>query len=159
MNAKQAAEKAMNLGKQLQAVIEVGEVLNEIGDIELATEKAKEDTCAAQTIHFDTEVALKAIQDQVNIANVDFERVKREAKDLNADSKARRDHMIGKAREEASKMVEEATRGANDLVAKAKNDIHTLQNKRDALLKEITDSQQAVTNLENQMKALRERLG
>ncbi len=159
MNAKQAAEKAINLGKQLQAVIEVGEVLNEIGDLELAKEKAIEEANEAAARWIASSDSLKAIKDDINIAQVDFERIKREAKELNINSKARRDRMIGVAREEASKMVKEATKGANDLIANAEDDINKLQNKRDGLLKEITDSQKGVTNLENQMKALRERLG
>ena len=41
MNAKQAAEKAMNLGKQLQAVIDIGEVLDRIGNLDTAISEVR----------------------------------------------------------------------------------------------------------------------
>ncbi len=159
MNAKQAAEKALNLGKQLQAVIDVGEVLNEIGDLEIAKKKAEEETKRA-------EEGLELAQGEqytaagaCSRAREDFINIKAESKEHIAEATRVHDHLIAVAREERDKMIKQATESSNALVEKAKTEIHGLQNKRDGLLKEITNAQKGVTNLENQMKALKERLG
>ena len=159
MNAKQAAEKALNLGKQLQAVIDVGQVLNEIGDLEIAAYKSKVD---ANIAHKDCNEAMEELQvvtDAVNLAQIDVAAAKAEAIKTRDEAIVAHDHMIAVARSTRDDMIKKATDSSNALVERAKSEIHGLQNKRDGLLKEITDAQVGVTNLENQMHALKERLG
>ncbi len=159
MTIKNAAEKAMHLGKQLQAVIEVGKVLDEIGDLENAKQEAERDTKQAESNRFDAEAELAKTKQAIVIAENDFKTIKLAAKDYKNESAARCHLMLANARKERDKIVLAATRGSEERVNKATQEINTLHNKRDALLKEVTNTQIDVTNLENQMRALRERLG
>ncbi len=159
MNAKQAAEKALNLGKQLQAVIDVGEVLNEIGDLESARKNAEDQAQDAIDAAEQALDDLKAIQDSLSSAKADLAAAKAEAIKTRDEAIVAHDHMIAVARAERDNMIRKATDSSNALVERAKSEIDGMENRRDGLLKEITDNQKAVTNLENQMRALKDRLG
>jgi hypothetical protein len=79
LTLRQAAEKAVNLGRQLKAVIEVGEYLQGVVNLEsLATEAQKraDEAVAART---EAEAALRSIQDEHASASANLEAVKAEA--------------------------------------------------------------------------------
>ena len=159
MTIKQDAEKAMHLGKQLQAVIDIGEVLNEIGDLEVAKTEAKRD---ARKAHEDCNAALEdfdLVTKFLDTVRSDLKVAKAEVMKTHDDGIIARDHMIAEARAERDNMVRKATQSSEALIARANSEINGLQDRRDVLLKEITDSQERVTNLENQMRGLKERLG
>ncbi len=159
MNAKQAAEKALNLGKQLQAVIDVGEVLDRIGNLELAESSAHRDAMEAFSKREEVETELKEAEGNLELVRTECSYAKAEAKKVMDEATQSHDHMLAVAREERDKMIKQTTESSNAFVEKAKSEIHSLQNKRDGLLKEVTDAQKSVTNLENQMKALKDSLG
>ena len=159
MTIKNAAEKAMHLGKQLQAVIEVGKVLDEIGDLDNARIEAERGAALAKE-------GLELAQSEQNIAAVacsrardDFQNLKKEMKEYQAEATARHDHIIAEARKERDVILSDTNHSSEQRVAKANQEVNALQDTKDKLLKEITDAQKSVTNLENQMKALKERLG
>ena len=159
MTIKNAAEKAMHLGKQLQAVIEVGKVLDEIGDLENAKQEAERDTKQAESDRFDAEVELAKTKQAIIIAENDFKTIQSNAKAHTDKTETKCNKMMAEARRERDRQLTSATQGANKLITEATQTINGLQDKRDALLKEVTNTQIDVTNLENQMRALRERLG
>ena len=159
MTIKNAAEKAMHLGKQLQAVIEVGKVLDEIGDLENAKQEAERDTKQAESNRFDAEAELAKTKQAIVIAENDFKTIKLAAKDYKNESTARCHLMLANARKERDKIVLAATRGSEERVNKATQEINSLQDKRDNLLQEITTVESRLHNLKDQMRGLRERLG
>ena len=159
MTIKNAAEKAMHLGKQLQAVIEVGKVLDEIGDLENAKQEAERDTKQAESDRFDAEVELAKTKQAIVIAENDFKTIKSNAKAHTDETETRCNKMMAEARRERDRQLTSATQGANKLTSEATQTINGLQDKKDRLLREVTNVQVDVTNLENQMRALKERLG
>ncbi len=159
MTIKNAAEKAMHLGKQLQAVIEGGKVLDEIGDLENAKQEAERDTKQAESDRSDSEVELAETKQTIVIAENDFKTIKLAAQDYKNESAARCHLMLANARKERDKIVLAATRGSEERVNKATQEINSLHNKRDALLQEITTVESRLNNLKDQMRGLRERLG
>ncbi len=159
MTIKHAAEKAMHLGKQLQAVIEVGKVLDEIGDLENARQEAERDTKQAESDRCDAGVELAETKQAIVTAEIDFKTIKLVAKDYKDESTARCNLILANARKERDKIVLAATRGSEERISKATTEVHNLHNKRDDLLKEITTVESRLHNLEDQMRGLRERLG
>lgn len=156
---KQAAEKAINLGKQLQAIIDVGKVLDQIGDLENAKVEAERDTKSAILTKEKFLKELSNVEQKLVVAKTDFKNVQEKTKKYSEESIVRHNSLIAEGRKERDKLITVATQGANELIAKANQTVKSLQEKRDRLLKEITDAQVAVTNLENQMRALKDRLG
>ncbi len=156
---KAVAEKAMHLGKQLKAVIEVGEVLDEIGDLELYKAECFREAEKAENAKFkavkDFEVASTALKAAENGLKV----IKEEAKKIIDEAKQRSHTVTAAARKQHDDIMASAIKGSDAKVDEAKSEVVLLHAKRDKLLKEITDGQQAVTNLETQMLALKERLG
>ena len=122
-------------------------------------QEAERDTRASVVAHETALIVLAELQQIIITAETDFKTIKLEAKDYKDESTARCNLMLAKARTERDKIVLAATRGSEERVNKATQEINSLQNKRDKLLKEITDVQKNVTNLENQMKALKDSLG
>ena len=159
MNIKDAAEKAIHLGKQLQAVVAVGKVLDEICDLENARVEAERDTKEAQDTKKKIIEDLARIRYHIGIAETDFETVKSASKKHETNTTVKCNRLIAEARKERDSIIKAATKGSAERVDKATQTVNSLQDKRDALLKDITNSQSALTNLENQMKALRDRLG
>lgn len=156
---KQTAEKAINLGKQLQAVIDVGEVLEEIGNLDNARIEAERDKQTAIVAKKKAEKELSKIEDCLAVVKNDYRNTQKQIKDQIVEGTSRHDHMIAEARKESDALVTNATQNSEELVVKATQVVNNLQDKRDKLLKEITNAQDRVSNLENQMRGLRERLG
>ncbi len=159
MTIKNAAEKAMHLGKQLQAVMEVGKVLEEIGDLENARQEAERDTKQAESDRFDSEAALAETKQAIVTAEIDFKTIKLAAKDYKDESTARCNLMLAGARKERDKIVLAANLGSEKRVNTATQEIDSLHNRRDDLLQEITTVESRLHNLKDQMRGLRERLG
>ncbi len=159
MTIKNAAEKAMHLGKQLQAVIEVGKVLDEIGDLENAKQEAERDTKQAESDRFDAQIELAETREAIVIAETDFENIKSNSKAYTDKVEIECNNMMAEARRERDRQLTAATKNCNKLVTEATQTINNLQDKRDRLLKEVTTVQMDVTNLEKQMQALKDRLG
>ena len=159
MTIKNAAEKALHLGKQLQAVIEVGKVLDEIGDLENARQEAERDTKEARLAATVADEELAGIEHAVEVAEKDFETVKVNSKAYEDETTARCNQMMATARKERDGILTAANRGSEERVTKATQEVQALQDKRDGLLREVTTAQTAVTNLENQTRGLKERLG
>ncbi len=159
MTIKNAAEKAMHLGKQLQAVVEVGKVLDEIGDLENAKVESERDARKAHEEFKQASEKRNLIRNSLAQSEKDLTFAKEKIKQTNAEATARHDHIIAEARKERDATLLAAKESSEQRVAKANQEVNALHDQRDKLLKEVTDVQAAVTALENQMKALKERLG
>lgn len=156
---KQAAEKAINLGKQLQAIIDVGEVLDEIGNLEEAKREAADLKKQAETDRFDAEAVLKELNEKIVDAEKYLQHTKNEAIKTLDDVNKARNHLLAKAREERDKIVKAATDKANEITKTAETRVSELTNQADVLIKENESLQKSLENLRYEMKVLRERLG
>ncbi len=156
---KQTADKALHLGKQLKAVIEVGEVLDRLGDLELAQIEMEAATKVCREEHAQAYLDLNQVQADLRDQRAQVDAAKAEVIRILAEGTMARDQLLAQARATRDDMIASTTKSTNALVADVNAKIHSLHEKRDSLFKEVTDAQQAVTNLERQMKALKERLG
>ncbi len=89
MNIKDAAEKALHLGKQLQAIVEVGKVLNEIGDLDNAKVEATRDANLAHANQLEAENTLKQVQQALQEAKDLLDKAKKDFKTLEAEAHQR----------------------------------------------------------------------
>lgn len=117
---RQAAEKAMNLGKQLKAVVEVGEFLEGIADAEQLAREANE---AAEAATKRRDEVSEALADEEMVLRAAVERVgkaKEEAEKVSRDAKAVAAVIVAEANGKADKIVKEATAQAEKAVAQAR---------------------------------------
>jgi len=156
---KQAAEKAINLGKQLQAIIDVGEVLDQIGNLEEAKREASDLKKKAETDHFEAASALKILRDKVHDAEHYLQQTKNEAVKTLDDVNIARDNLFATAKEEAQNIVKAATDGANIAIKQGEKDVKVLTDQREELLKESEQLSVDLGVLRYEMGQLRQRLG
>ncbi len=156
---KQAAEKAMNLGKQLQAIIDVGEVLDQIGNLEEAKQEAADLKKKAEADRFDAEVALKELNGEVAETNAYIKRTKAEAVKILADTNVARERILGTAREEKDSTIKASNKVAAEIIKTAEDTVSELTAQSDKLSKENETLEKSLNNLRYEMKVLRERLG
>ncbi len=159
MNAKQAAEKAMNLGKQLQAVIDVGDVLDRIGNLDTAVAEAKEATTRAESDRQDAEEKLNNVQEEVDQALKELQDSKDEAIKILADTNTARATLLAKARADKDETIESASNHAADLIKQAKDRVSVLALEADKLTQENEKLQKSLETGRYEMQVLRERLG
>ncbi len=155
--AAQMAKIAQNLGKQLQAVIEVREFLEELGNLEQAISEAKnaslaatEERYEAEKQRFDAGVALVVEQENLQAAKANTQQVTHEAK-------ARSEQLIAQARETASDTIGKATADANGRIEGATASVQRLEKKRASLAGQIAELEAEYTTLKRGFKALIER--
>ncbi len=159
ISAKQAAEKCMNLGKQFQAVIDIGECLDRIGNLETAISEAKVATTTADSDRFAAEAKRTDVQEKVDQALKELQDAKNEAIKVLDDVNIARTRLTAQAREQANQIVATATKGANDSVKKGQDQVDILLVRRENLLKETEEISTSLDALRYEMRQLRERLG
>ena len=159
MNLKQTADKAKNLGKQLQAVIEVGQVLDELGDLEIAKNEYLRDSKQAYEKKIQTQDELKEVQKLLKKASERFDVVKKDATKLETESIERKNLIIGTARADGDKIKKNSEKYSNDLIEQVQADVKYLEETRTARLTEINTLNTRLEYLRAEMKALHERLG
>lgn len=159
MSLKQTADKAKNLGKQLQAVIEVGQVLDELGDLEIAKNEYLRDSKQAYEKKIQTQDELKEVQKLLKKASERFDVIKKDATKLETESIERKNLIIGTARAEGDKIKKNSEKYSNDLIEQVQADVKYLEETRTARLTEINSLNTRLEYLRDEMKALQERLG
>ena len=158
ISAKQAAEKCMNLGKQFQAVIDIGECLDRIGNLETAIAEAKVATTTADSDRFAAEAKRADVQEQVNQALKELQDSKNEAIKILADTNIARENLLAKARADRDETVQVAADDAANLIKNAKNRVSVLTSEADKLTEENGKLRESLTHLRYEMQVLRERL-
>ncbi len=159
MNIRQAADQAMNLGKQLQAVIDVGNTLNELGDLAQAHSEALARTQTAVTEQEKAESELVKVQASIEVGKLDLSRARSEVKKVLANATQQEANILALAREEKEKIRKLNEESCKVLVENTNQEVHSLENYKSNLTKEVVEMKSALTTLKDQMKALRERLG
>lgn len=136
---RQAADKAVNLGRQLQAVIEVGEFLATVADLDNLKGEAQAAVAKAIAAAIDAKAQLAYAQADVKLALEEAA----EARDF-------RDKARVEADTYSAKIIAEAKDGADTLVRVAMADIAEKQAEADAKLeaaaKEIEARAEGIRN-------------
>lgn len=156
---KQLAYKAINLGKQLQAVIDIGEALDELGDLDQASVEANELKNKSQRESEKAKNYLDELNDKIKQIELDHSELKQNYTKLIDDTKQRCNFMLGQARSKKEEIISIATVGANKILDDANIEVDILKKERDSLSKEIEQLTAQLKNLRDEMQVLRERLG
>ena len=159
ISAKQAAEKCMNLGKQFQAVIDVGECLDQIGNLEVATQEAEAAIETAVGLRAVAEQELADTKSQGRTASAEVKAAKQEAITILTDVNMARDRLLAQARAERDKIVGAATSAANTSIAEAQAKVGVLSKQSAAFSTDIKQLTGDLENLRYEMQVLRDRLG
>ncbi len=158
-NINEAAKKAINQGKQLKAVVEVGEFLEEIGNLEqLAVEAERHAKEAVEKRARDLE-ALQQVQDQLRDANVSHQ--------LASDQYAREETLAAQAaldtdmqtRIAVHNIIVEAKETALQLVATATAEVELLTATSTELQTQVTKLESKLTKVRADMRELKDGLG
>lgn len=155
---RQAAETAKNLGKQLKAIIQVGEFLENISDLDQRAREAEVATTKAIEARDQAQEQLQKVELQVLAAQGDLADAKEEAAKLKADAVIYRDTAQAEARSMAKQVVDAAKSKAKEIEAKilAADEAH--QEQLANFAKEIEAEQVRLDGLKSEADALRARL-
>lgn len=155
---KQLSYKAINLGKQLQAVIDIGEALDELGDLDQAILEATESFNKAQSESEDAKNDLAELKDNIKQVELDYSKSKKKYSQLIAETEQRCNYMLAQTRSESVDIVSVATVGANKILSDEKKEVAILTKKRNSLSQEIEKLQDELQSTRNDMLRLKERL-
>ncbi len=156
---KQTADKALHLGKQLQAVIEVGEALDRLGDLEAAQVEMTAATEACRAGQAEAKGHLRQTLEQLSAAQEQLKATKAEVIRVLDDGNIARDRLLGQARETRDKMVAAATQNAQAQLDAAGQKVAVAEDKRQAIQAELAELMPLLENARHEMRILRERLG
>ena len=159
VDLKQAAAKAQNLGKQLQSVIDVGNCLDELGNLELARKEALTGLEKAQAEYAAAQHDLQGIRGEITRAKAALTLSEEAAVKTLDDVNTARQTLLAQARAQGKEIVESATKSANEQIAQLNSEIGHLSKKHQRLTDEVEKETKAVQILRYEMRELAERLG
>ena len=155
---KQTADKALHLGKQLQAVIEVGEALDRLGDLEAAQVEMTAATEACRAGQAEAKGHLRQTLEQLSAAQEQLKATNAEVIRVLDDGNIARDRLLGQARETRDKMVAAATQNAQAQLDAAGQKVKVADDQRKEIQAEIGELTTTLEALRYEMHQLRERL-
>ncbi len=153
-NINEAAKKAINLGKQLKAVIDIGEFLEGIIGLEqTATEAENRASIAMKQAQVDTDKAaiqrreLVHIQEKVRAAEEKLSTKEKGVQEVFDAAQIDAENMLVAARTEYNRVVSDAVRkvAATNLVAE--RTVRELEKKQDELREEIAADNKTLASL------------
>lgn len=157
ITAAQVAKKAQQLGKQLQAVIEVGEFLEKLGDLDQAISEAQQTNIAASERHVGMQKNLVLTQEELDVARSSLGTMKEKIRQALDETNVRSAGIIANARKTAQKTLDTATAKGNEQINKATVSVQALEKKRANLFSEIAQLNADKMTLKKGLAALRER--
>ncbi len=159
VSIQDAATKAINLGKQLKAVIDIGECLQELGSVEQAIAEAKRHFVEAK---FQQEKAEQEHQ-QVTVDLKIAQKALEQTQDDDTHIRQETEHFVGttiqKAKEDAAKLLKTAAADASTMILKAGLKVEAEQQVSKDLAIAISKQQAELAHARSEMAALKESLG
>ncbi len=159
VSIQDAATKAINLGKQLKAIIDVGECLQELGSLEQAIAEAKRHSadakarCAeAQSEHQRVSTALEAARDAL-------EKIGSDAVEKRNEVERHFQEIARKANAEAVKILATTAADGSKMILKAELEVKAVQATAASLKKTIFDDQAELDEVRRELKVLKEKFG
>ena len=160
MNSLQhTAKLAINLGKQLKAVIEVGEFLEQLGQYEAVAAEAERHTVDAKFRREKAEREHQQVVTDLKLAQEALEQTRNEEVELRQEAEYFAEAITRKAKENATKLLKTAAADASTMILKAGLKVKADQQVSEDLAKEIFEQQAELDHARNQMAALKESLG
>ena len=157
MNVQQAAQKAINLGKQFKAVIEIGEFLEELGsydrvllDAKNTAEKAQAETISILRDQGIAETLLKQTRIEVENQKTTQQALGEEAKKVAAET-------VQKAKVQAANLVAKADAAVSKTYRDMEGKFAVLQNKHDLLQVEVAELEKTHAEINQTITALKRR--
>lgn len=157
VSIQDAATKAINLGKQLKAVIDVGEVLQELGGLEQARSEAKRHSMEADAIRVEAQKLLQEVGQELQTEQERLHAAKAEAQQVVKEANVTSARLVADAQKTATETLASATVEANAQIDAMTASVQTLEHKRTALVSEVAQLHAAYTKLKSRMRALHEK--
>ncbi len=159
VSIQDAATKAINLGKQLKAVIDIGECLQELGSLEQAITEAKRHATEAKFKREEAEQELDKVVVELKTAKFALSQTQIDiaAKEQEAERVA--GATVRKAQEDAAKLSKTAAVDASTMILNAELKVKADQQVSEDLAKKISKQQAELDHARSQMTALKESLG
>ncbi len=155
--AAQVAKQAQNLGKQLQAVLDVAIYLEELGDLEQTIEEAKRWITGAHDLRAEAEKDLLAATRALATAQQLVEAETTAANRAKTEAKLRSEGIIAGARKVAAETVAAANATADKCLAEMTLSLRPLEKKRDAVAGKTAELETKYAILERGFRELREK--
>ncbi len=152
--AAQVAKQAQQLGKQLQAVIEVGEFLEELGSLEQAISEAKRTNMAAFEQRVEAQKDLALTQEALDSAQANLRGTQVKVQEILGEANAASARSAANARKSAQETLATATAAANQQIDEATATVQRLETKRVALIAAIDPLRVEYTKLKKGLLAL-----
>ena len=157
MTAAHAAKLAQQLGKQLQAVIDVGEFLEKLGSLEQAIAEAERARMIASEQSAEVQKGLVVAQEMLTAAQASVQEAQAEARRVFSESKRISEQLSANARKTAQDTLAKATTEANARTDRATASVQNLEKKRTVVTSEIAELRGEYNTLKRALAELRER--
>lgn len=159
LSIQQAAEKAVNLGKQLKAVIEVGEFLEEVGSFKNTHAEAEKMAKKAKVDQEKAEESCSKVCKDLKEAEGKYSQVQKDTKALLVKTEFDRAAVIKSATDQSIKMVNNAKDDVDAVHKSASYGVKILSDKKTVLEADCKKLSSDYDKLKSDMAKLKERLG
>ena len=159
VSIQDAATKAINLGKQLKAIIDIGECLQELGSLEQAIAEAKRHSVDAKARCAEDQLEHQRVLTALKIARDDLEKIGSDAVASRLVAEQHFQETTRKANAEAAQTLKTATADSAKIILKAGLKVQAAERVSDGLKKTILDDQAELDEVRRDLKALKEKFG
>ncbi len=156
--AAQVAKQAQQLGKQLKAVIEVGDFLEELGNLEQAISEADHAKTVAVDQRAEAQNELVLTKAALVAEQANLQAAKNTSRQVIDDAKARSEQLLASARNTATETLNTVGAQANERIAEGTASVKRLEKKRASLEIKTAQLEANYTTLKRGLTALHERV-
>ncbi len=156
--AAQVGRSTINLGKQFKTVIEAGEFLEELGNLEQAITEAKRHATEAESLRTEAQQQYDQMSGELAFAQANLEQVQVDIGKKQQDAVLFNEAVIREAERKAVVIITRATAGAKTIIEQAEAKAKTAQRMHDTLEKVIESQRSKINKLRQQMRILAEGL-
>ncbi len=157
VSIQDAATKAINLGKQLKAVIDVGECLQELGSLEQAIAEAKRHSADAKARCAEDQLAQQTVSIALEAARDNLEKIGSDVVAKRNEAEWHLQETIRKAHAEATQILKTAAADGSKMILKAGLEVDAAQATVASLKKTIFDDQAELDEVRRELKVLKEK--
>ena len=156
---QEASKKAVNLGKQLKAIIEVGECLEELGSLELARKEAEQTSIKAKEQCAKEVQKLDDLQEQTIEAQDILQHEQVITRQLYDDTQFKVNALLDQAKVDGDVLKRKAVKEAAQTVLNMESEVDVLLIRRDKYQSEVNLLQKQLQTVRAELTVLREKLG
>lgn len=152
--ALKAAEDLKNLANRFKGVIEAGEYLQELGDLQQATQEAKNGRDAARKEAEEAKAILAELQSQIKSADQSIAKAREEAAGIVREAEERSKDIVTDANAQGFYVKQEAERRRDEFIREGNGHKKSLENIQAQIAEETKKLQGILAEIENAKKRI-----